>query len=285
MDVRVLRCTFVISFEEFREAVLAVRQENLRRQHAINSRRPLRFLALLGVFGSAVGAALLLSIGFRLDAFPQIRPPIYVLATLVMPGAIVAAAVVGLAHLQRVKLVEPRRSPLRRLSRAVLPVVLFAALLALALIEWWPHAHDRDPTTGGPAYDWFGSLFPHAAWAFYFGIILAVSERTNRQQIEKLWEQQPGLTRERIVELSDDGLTIDERVTSRRYQWPALVRLIETDRLFLTCPSDVAFEVLPKRAFASAAEVDLARSLLRENIRDREAAHAFAVLPATVPRT
>ena len=77
------------------------------------------------------------------------------------------------------------------------------------------------------------------------------------------------------------GITFDEKVAFRRYDWVAMARFLETHRLLLPCPTDASCEIIPKRAFASPQELEAARALLQSQIRDRDAAPpAFPVIGA-----
>ena len=280
MSPGAIRCTFEITFDEFREGVLAIQQANVRRQQAKNTRKPGGFLVVLATITFAILFAMIMGFGFRLEQFEEIRPRHYVLFTLIIPGVVIMTVVLALARRQRVKLIDSREGLLKRAVGRVIAIAPFAVLAGMVMLSWAPHFGERDEATGRLARDWYGTLFPHAAWALYVGIIFAISARASRRQIEQLWEMQPSLTRQRTIDFSEAGVAVDEKVAARRYTWPSLVRLIETERLLLVCPSDVTFEVIPVRAFGSPGDLEAARALLRDNIRDRESSPAaFAVIP------
>src|SRR5687768_3116890 len=119
MNEGAVRCTFEISFEDFREAVLAIQQLNVRRQQARNARKPGGALVAVSIGAAMVVVVLVIGFGFRLEQFAHVRPPHYVLFTLLIPGVAVTTVVLAMAHRQRIKLIESPRPLLKRMIHTV----------------------------------------------------------------------------------------------------------------------------------------------------------------------
>lgn len=278
MDAGVVRCTFEITFEEFLEAALAMQQVNARREQAAAQKGKTGIVAVVLSLTVIIVLTAVLSWLWG-DPFADIRPPHYILFTMLLPTLMISAAVMALNWAQRVVLPETRGSLLRRLWPAAVRLAGFVFLVGLLLAAWLPRASERDESTGRPAYDWYGAFLPHVSWVLFAAIVYLFARRAARDAIRQLWEQQPSLTRQRTIDIGPDGFMCDEKVVLRRYEWVALARFVETERLMLACPSDISFEIIPKRAFTSPADLEAARALLQTQIRDRESGPTgFAVL-------
>jgi hypothetical protein len=267
-----------LTFEDFAEAAAAVRGVAIDRQ-----RRQARRSGALVVVGLAFGALILgvTSIAGRIDPTPDLRPAPYPMINIGLPlfsllafaGVITAAQQAG-----------SRGQFVKRSLVIALPTFAAAALLAVLV---WLLSANRPPAAGVAAaatpapVDWYGTFAPHVVWVIGLAMFALVVVRAVRQQLRVAWETTPSITRIKVYDITAGGVHVDERVTQRTYQWLAFERFIETTNLLLLCPTELTFEIVPKRAFASADDLDTARALFAAQISPPGARPAgFPVLPA-----
>jgi hypothetical protein len=80
------------------------------------------------------------------------------------------------------------------------------------------------------------------------------------------WERQPILHRLQNLSFDDTQVVSSNDLSQTRYTWQAFVSWDETANLFLLRLSHLMFVMVPKRAFASAAQMDAFRELVRGHI-------------------
>jgi len=263
-----------ITFGEYEEASLAVRRLFLAQQARLQRKSPANLIV-----GVLTGGALYMAVSWSagLDPTPWMRPPGYAVILLGFPliGMLLSATVILAAQKTR-----GWRGIAWRVGLAILPMAaIFSICAALiwALERAAPPALPRVPYS---SRDWYGALAPQAAWFLYVILVAIRTTFATRKQLRQVWDAQPALMRGKDFDITSAGVRVDERVTERTYQWPALVRFIETPALLLVCPSDVTFEVLPKRSFSSPEDLQTVRTLFDAQISAiRQQPPAFPVLP------
>jgi hypothetical protein len=211
-----------------------------------------------------------------LDGMPEIRPPVFGLTLFAIPliGVILFGGIVVAAQQART---------LRSLVlRSLLPIIPTAIILALgaALVWLGNRARPALPGVPQPTHDWYGTLAPHGVWLLFVLVFSSLTAWATRRQLRQVWDGQPGMTRIKDFDVTTTGLRIDERVCDRTYQWPAFVRFIETPNLLVLCPSEVTFEILPKRSFTSPEDLQVSRALFDSQISTPGTMQpAFPVMP------
>ena len=212
----------------------------------------------------------------KLDTMPDRRPAGYALTLVALPilGLILLGAATAAAQQTRTK-----RAFAWRLIIVLVPTVATFGLLGV--LVWLNERLARlAPGAMPPPWDWYGMLAPHVGWFIIVLMTAILGARATRRQSRLIWEAQPSLMRIKDFDITSTGVHIDEGVSERTYQWPALVRFIETQNLLLLCPSELMFEILPKRSFASPDDLQTAQSLFHAQIVARGTTPpAFPVLP------
>jgi hypothetical protein len=244
-----------ITFDEFKEATVAVRRIFHAKQKRIQRRSPATYIVsiLIGLFAYAAMS------GWwpGLDRMPDIRPPVFGLALFGLP-------LVGVILFGGIVLAAQQARTLRSFVwRALLPLIPTAMILALGAALVWLGNRAKPVFPGVPQapHDWYGTLAPHAVWLLFVIIFSSLTAWATRKQLRQVWDAQPGMTRIKDFDITSTGMRIDEGVSDRTYQWPALIRFVETPNLLVLCPSQVTFEILPKRSFASPEDLQTARAL------------------------
>jgi hypothetical protein len=246
----------------------------------------------VGLLTGFTVAAVLFGIG-ALDPSSELRPPFYPGIVLFLP----LVALLVLSYLAR-RLQSGRtrtNAPvLRRAVRPVLTMLIMASAVVLTVMfqrnvearrQWL--AAKAGAVSGGaaaaaPAPDWFGALAPHAVWLLVSAVVIATSVRNVRRQTARLWDLQPALRRRTRVEVGPGGVTFDNGLARRAYSWAGLIRVHETPNLLLLCPSEVTFETLPRRAFASPQEYETVKRLILSGVQPPESLPTgFPVLAAS----
>jgi hypothetical protein len=126
-----------------------------------------------------------------------------------------------------------------------------------------------------------GLVLKIAPWFLAVSAVLAVAR--SGLGVRRLWEGQQHLQRPKRLEVSEEGIVLSDAVSRSELRWPAFSHAVETPNLLLLYLSNFSFQMVPKRAFASAAEADDFREIVRRMIVERPGP-AFPVLPAaTLP--
>jgi hypothetical protein len=127
-------------------------------------------------------------------------------------------------------------------------------------------------------------LLPILPWLLIFGFIWFFVFRALRGNWRKVWEGQPQLHGPQTMDAGEDGVTVATPLSRAEYRWEAFQHVRETPNLFLLYMSNFSFHMVPKRSFASDAEVDQFRSLVRNFIAERPAPAFPVVMPPALIR-
>ena len=92
--------------------------------------------------------------------------------------------------------------------------------------------------------------------------------------------QQAKMERPVTTTITADRVTFDDVLTTLSYRWPAFVRCVESADLFLLYTTEVTFFMIPKRAFASAGDMDRFRQWVADWAQSRS--EGFPVLSVPV---
>ena len=158
----------------------------------------------------------------------------------------------------------------------VTPMLLFCFSGAIAAITGWifickpnrqilsaflSHIHS-------PTMPFLGLLMASAGFVVLFVRVL-----------RSYWVLPVGLTGDIGIRYTPESFESFNETSSGKYIWAALVRWIETPRLFLIYFTQSNFVIVPKRAFLSNEAVDEFRELIQEAADHR--ARGFPVIQAT----
>jgi hypothetical protein len=164
--------------------------------------------------------------------------------------------------------VKPPGTP----PRGMVLLALFGVLVGILFL--WLH----QPSTAraaGPAPPAAGStlrfsdadlLIPLIPWAFIVAVALLAGTVQQRRGLYKLWEVQPPLRRPHRADFSDYGVIVSDAFVRTASQWQAFEGFRETPNLFVLYTSPLAFLIVPKRAFADAAQLDAFRGLVLNRV-------------------
>jgi hypothetical protein len=130
---------------------------------------------------------------------------------------------------------------------------------------------------GGPRGDLPSEFLPFIPWLLIFSFVALFLRRNVGWKAS--WDSMPQLHRPKVVEADEQRFTVTDAVDRMEHRWEAFTHVRETPHLFLLFTAARTFHFVPKRAFASAAELDAFRDLLRRHVAQRPAP-AFPVLPA-----
>ena len=120
-------------------------------------------------------------------------------------------------------------------------------------------------------------LIPHITWMLLLVTVFVLLVRQTSQQLLATWNGSPTLHRRHTLTMDGDGLTLADPLARLEAKWLAFDRVIETQNLFVLYVSEHAFHMIPKRAFADAAQLDVFRAAIDDRITHRPA--AFPVMP------
>ncbi len=138
-----------------------------------------------------------------------------------------------------------------------------------------PRAPATAPGASPVAERWV-SVVP---WILIFVVLWYFFFRTMRGQVRHAWKanandlQQPG-----TIEITPDYLRVCTPDTTTEHKWRGLRRLTEGPTIFAIYTSATTAHIIPKRAFASPADVDAFRLLAQSLII--EPTGGFPVLPS-----
>jgi hypothetical protein len=156
------------------------------------------------------------------------------------------------------------------------------AVVLLAVLVWITR-HVPEPADGTMAVErstWRSLadfVRPHFTWLALTGALCIFAMRYTSRQLRTVWEGTPSLRRSFTMTVSDDGITITEPLSRHEMKWFVFDRVTETQNLFLLYMSEHQFHIVPKRAFADAAQIDEFRAMIENRITRRPT--AFPVLP------
>jgi hypothetical protein len=248
-----------LTFDDFKEAAAAVRDAQVRKQQKQARRSPATFLWMM-----AVAVVVFWTMTFSvlpIDPFAHQRPPQYLLISFILPLACLLMLVLVAVAAQR------SSSAANMLGKLMISLIPLAVIIPVLAALWWLTRMTAAPRAQGQPRDWYGTLLPHVCWVLIGAMLIVLTVRAMKSQLRQAWEGQPSVARPKVFEITSAGVTIDEGVVKRAYAWLGFTRFLESSNLLILCPSDITFEVIPKRAFADAADLDAVRALLTTEIR------------------
>ncbi len=106
----------------------------------------------------------------------------------------------------------------------------------------------------------------------------------NKYALKRGWENQPFLARPHIMEVSQSGITLSEPQSRHEYNWSALAGFRETPDLLLLYPTIYMHWIIPKRAFATRAELEAFKGFLMTHLEGEflpATSQAFPIVPVS----
>jgi hypothetical protein len=137
--------------------------------------------------------------------------------------------------------------------------------------------HVIRPGTSQESWSW-SLLLPHTTWIVLMFWLIWKGVKTRAKVQKDKWDNYPGLTRPKTVEITASGIVFKDAVSSAEYRWEAFVDFEETKTLFLFYTSPRTAQFVPKRAFTSEEQVNAMRALME--LIPRQTNAAFPVQPS-----
>jgi hypothetical protein len=163
----------------------------------------------------------------------------------------------------------------------VVGVFVVAMPLALAGLLLRDAANDSSSPGGNSSgIDTVVSIGP---WLVIFLIIWVFVFRLLRRQTRQNWEGQPNMHLDYRMDISPDGISVQNPVFSSAYRWEAFQRVQETPNLFILFLSTLTFVLIPKRALTDPQAIEWLRGTLRTMVAERPIP-AFPVVMQAPPR-
>ncbi len=120
---------------------------------------------------------------------------------------------------------------------------------------------------------------PVLPWILIFACIWLFTFFWNRRFAAKyIWRSQPSFQLRRTLDADPSRLIIDDAQRRTEKKWTSIRQFVETANLFLLYTGEHAFDMVPKRAFASPAKVDEFRALLEQEVH--QPTGGFPVTPS-----
>lgn len=137
-----------------------------------------------------------------------------------------------------------------------------AGVVLIPVLLWatWMEFYGPRAEAGG----WMRWIIPGAALyiAFVLGILLPRKSR-------RVYEQRKDLQRPCSFSASDAGLLSSAEGVTGLKPWSDYLKWKESDSTLLLYMSDHMYQIIPKRFFASAADLDAFRSVVGQKIANR----------------
>ena len=111
----------------------------------------------------------------------------------------------------------------------------------------------------------FGHSFVDALVVASIGAYLVYCGFALNRYFRKLYRNDPRYKHDLTADISDDGIRFVTPTVDSQVKWPAVIRFLESEKIFMLFYAAWSFTVIPKNAFAPG-EVDLFRDLLRRNV-------------------
>lgn len=106
-----------------------------------------------------------------------------------------------------------------------------------------------------------------APWVVLLVVLIVMGKRAARRKLVK----RPALHRRRTMALDDEiGLISADELANAQYRWKYFQQAWETPNVLTLVDENRQAHILPKRAFASPADLQLARSLVVTHIPDNK---------------
>jgi hypothetical protein len=161
----------------------------------------------------------------------------------------------------------------RRLGRAWIAIVIMGAVSVIFVVF---RQQERNPAAiGSPgAANW---LDPSSApWVIIVAVIAAFLLRSGgfggrhlgRSVLRRNWKSAKHLQQPTAAEFTDAGCVVEQTHFREELKWDFFVGTIETPNLYLLYSNPLSFTIFPKRAFASEAEREAMRQLLRSKVSE-----------------
>lgn len=246
---------FEYSFEDYREAGAAHQARLVTRQ--LRTRRS-------GLLCWAVAILLLITL-FLLHYGRTYSRQTFALAAHAMLTLLPWASLV-------IIMVLLNRAAAKSLSHAktLLMVVTAGTTVAAAGLLWVRNL------TPPPADS--GALATLIAWTVL--VVLTAStywNLTGDRPYRRGWDGQQNLHPPKSMTIRDDRIVVQDALVRQEYHWAAFRRVEQTPNLYVLYVSDLAFHMLPKRAFAGVQQMQTFEALADQQVNGRT--RAFPVLP------
>ena len=170
-------------------------------------------------------------------------------------------------------------------ARSVMGWVLFVALATIIFLLMQSHATAGRPGATPPTrlpllFDFMLPVIP------LFVLLLALSVFAGlsaRQQIPRMWEAMRHEQQPRTLRADAEAIVIEQETAHLRYAWRHFAGYKETKNLLMVYLSPYSFHMLPKRGFATPADLDSFKGLLMNGVAEGSFLPseqvAFPVLP------
>jgi hypothetical protein len=114
-----------------------------------------------------------------------------------------------------------------------------------------------------------GVVLEYLPWLVVFLVLWFFVRRSLRGGLREQWEEQTALHRPKVVDFREDGLTVYDPAVRLDYHWTAVRQCGETPHLFVLYTADSAFQILPKRALGTDANVEQFRAYVNARLGGR----------------
>jgi hypothetical protein len=144
-------------------------------------------------------------------------------------------------------------------------VMLFLMLRASSIARQ-PAVTPRPPETRLPwLFDFALPLVPILFLLLVFGIFATWSAR---RRIQTMWSAMRHEQRPRTIRADEASLTVEQEDMTSRYNWSFFAGYKETANLLVLYLSPFSFHMVPKRAFATPADLDAFKGLLMNGVAE-----------------
>jgi len=263
--------SYQLTEDDYREAFLQVQRSAARRRLLRRATGP---VTKYGPAAALIVAYVLLSkLLPTLESPDRFFSPLARSADVILPFIAISLAFVPLNILLTI---SPRVPNWRAIGGA-----LFAFLSASAVCVLLYFASPLTPGRAAAGPEPIGpAVAPHLGWFALTAIAAAMAARSQRLGARLGWSGQQHLHLPHTLDATVTGVTLSTANCRYDYPWQAIPAFAETPNTFLLHVADLAFHIVPKRAFASADEQAAFRHML-QNLTAPST--AFPVLPAATP--
>jgi hypothetical protein len=154
---------------------------------------------------------------------------------------------------------------------------LLAPAAGLAITATLTLRFTGSPGSAAPL-DLSAVLFSTVPWVV-IGLVLWLFITRSADPLKKLWEASPAMHRPQALDADEQRIVFSDAAGRFEQRWEAFSHVQETQGVFILYTGQLSAQFIPKRAFATPAELDAFRELLRRHVAQRPAP-AFPVLPA-----
>ncbi|HEV2295238.1 MAG TPA: YcxB family protein [Tepidisphaeraceae bacterium] len=280
-----MHVSYACTFEEFDEAQRTHRNPSLADRPSLWERLLFVWVLLATlalVFAVLIGTAFYnVAAGVPRDAPSAVAPYLVSIVTPWMMWMIVFAL---LWFAFAASLSRASRRALRSFLLLVLGLVL--VLNVIDIVTSGPHPAAANDVPGDQSESLLSALTP---WVVVFLVLWFVIFRFLRGATRRAWDAQPQLRLPQTLEQTERGLRFDDGRSTHDYAWSAFTKFRESENVMLLYLSDLGFEIIPKRAFADAAQFGAFRALISQHVPsadrgDTAADSGHETIPfATVP--